>query len=111
MTSRANTYVTDLQNYLDDETGDLADMPAPALALAMFLTSIVAWVTSHEHDKDDTTNVWCWRRPGHRRCREEIVARLDRSPSEIWWQCPHCGVNGVIRGWKGSLWDHRASPA
>jgi hypothetical protein len=37
----ANTYVTDLRHYLDD-TGDLADMPGPALNLAMFFASIVA---------------------------------------------------------------------
>ncbi len=108
MTPRANTYITDLRHYLDEATGDLAAMPAPALTLAMFLSSIVAWVTSREYDEDETTNVWCWRRPGRTRCRGEIVARLDRSALEIAWQCPHCGVNGVIRGWEGSLWDRQA---
>jgi hypothetical protein len=110
MTGRANTYITDLRHLLNEATGDLAEMPAPALNLAMFLTSIVAWATSHEHDKDETTNVWCWRRPTRRRCRGEIVARLDRHASEIVWQCPDCGMNGVIRGWEGTLWDRQPAP-
>ena len=43
----ANTYVTDLRHYLDDSE-DLADLPGPALSLAMVLTSVVAWATDHE---------------------------------------------------------------
>lgn len=37
----------DLRHYLDDSE-DLADLPGPALNLAMTLTSIVAWATDHE---------------------------------------------------------------
>jgi hypothetical protein len=111
MTPRANTYITDLRHYLDEETGELAaDMPAPALRLAMFLASIVAWATSQEGEEGELTNVWCWRSPGRTHCRGEISARLASGSSEIVWQCPLCGVNGVIRGWEGSLWDHRHLP-
>ena len=111
MTPRANTYVTDLRHFLDEETDDLATMPAPALTLAMFLTSIVAWATNHDRHDDEITNVWCWRRPRRRRCRGEIIAHLERSSAEIVWHCPSCGVNGVIRGWEGSLWDRRPPQA
>jgi hypothetical protein len=105
---RADTYVIDLRHYLD-ETGDLADMPGPALNLAMVFAPIVAWATAHATDDDlPTTNVWCWRRPGRRRCRGELLAELRRDSAEIFWQCPMCGVNGVIRGWKHSLWDRRS---
>ena len=107
MRARPNSYVTDLRHYLDEETGELvADMPAPALRLAMFLASIVAWTTSHDGESGDVTNVWCWRSPGRKRCRGEISARLASDSSGTVWQCPLCGLNGVIRGWAASLWDH-----
>jgi hypothetical protein len=110
MTPRANTYVTDFRHYLDDQTGHLpADIPAPALRLAMFLASIVAWATSQDDDDGELTNVWCWRRPNRRPCRGEIVARVESASAEIIWNCPSCGLNGVIRGWEDSLWDHRRS--
>jgi hypothetical protein len=102
----ANTYVTDLRHYLD-ESDDLADMPGPALNLAMVFTSVVAWATDHEPEDILPTNVWCWRRPGRKRCRGELVANLQPGSSEIVWHCPMCGVNGVIRGWEHSLWDRR----
>ena len=100
----AATYVTDLRHYLDDETGDLADIPGPALTPAMFFASIVGWMTDHEPGAV-LTNVWCFRKPGRKRCRGEIMA--DRQGAEIIWHCPLCGVNGVIRGWEDSSWDQR----
>ncbi len=106
----ANTYVTDLRHFLDDSE-DLADLPGPALNLAMVLTSLVAWATDHEPEDILPTNVWCWRRPGRKRCRGELVADLRHGSSEIVWHCPLCGVNGVIRGWEHSLWDRRRGPA
>ena len=27
------------------------------------------------------------------------------APSEIHWRCPSCGDQGVIHGWRGSVWD------
>jgi hypothetical protein len=47
MVQRARTWVVDLRHYLDDETGDLADMPGPALNCALYFSSIVAWVSAH----------------------------------------------------------------
>jgi hypothetical protein len=112
MMARANTYVTDLRHYLDEETGELAaNMPAPALRLAMFFASIVAWATSQSGDDGERTNVWCWRRPDRTRCRGEIIACLPSGAAEIVWQCPFCGLNGVIRGWEASLWDQRRPSA
>ena len=102
---RANTYVIDLRHYLDED-GDLADLPGPALTLARTFTSVVAWVTAYPAaDGLPITNVWCWRRPGRQRCRGELAAELR--DSEIVFECPMCGVNGVIRGWEHSLWDRR----
>lgn len=95
----ANTYVTDLRHFLDD-TADLADLPGPVLNLAMTLTSIVAWATDHKPEDVLPTNVWCWRRPGRKRCGGELIADLQPGSSELFWHCPLYGVNGVIRGWE-----------
>ena len=71
----------DLRHYLDDETGDLADMPGPALNCAFYFGSIVAWVSDHLPGGEPHTNVPCWRRPGaqallgrhHRRASTGLV--------------------------------------
>ncbi len=99
------TWVTDMRHYLD-ETGSLAaTMPAPALNLALFLGSIVGWVTGRGADRAPRTNVPCPRSPGRLRCRGEIVADLEPAGAAITWHCPACGDNGVIRGWEDTRWD------
>ena len=62
----------------------------------------VAWATDQEPE-DVLPMTVCWRRPARKRCRGELIAELQRSSSEIFWHCPMCGVNGVIRGWEHSL--------
>ena len=47
------------------------------------------------------------RKPNHRRCRGEIFARFDSGGAGILWECPLCGDNGHISGWKGTDWDRR----
>ena len=66
---------------------------------------IVGWVTEHLPAGEPDTNVPCWRSPGRKRCRGDMVAERSDGSSEIVWQCPACGANGVIHGWEGSLWD------
>ena len=107
----ARTYVIDLRHYLDADTEDSADLPGPALNLATFSASIVTWATDHPPENVLPTNVWCFRRPGRKRCRGEIVADLQRGSADILWHCPWCGVNGVIRGWEGTVWHLRPGPS
>jgi len=57
MARRPRTWITDMRHYLDD--GMLADMPAPAMDLALHLGAIVAWVTSHAAAPQIETNVRC----------------------------------------------------
>jgi hypothetical protein len=106
----ANTYVTDLRHYLDD-SDDLADMPGPALNLAMVLTSVV------RGRRIMSPRISCPRTCGVGVVRVASVAAANwprafgpGSP-EIAWHCPMCGVNGVIRGWEHSLRDLRRGPA
>ncbi len=100
------TWVTDMQHYLD-ESGHVADMPRPALNLALFLGSIVAWMTSRDVKRIEWTNVPCRRSPRRQRCRGEIYARFDPEDGAIIWECLLCQDNGYIRGWEGSPWDRQ----
>ncbi len=86
-------------------------MPGPALNLALFLGSIVAWVTSGRSSADPRTNVVCRRNPGRRRCRGEVHAAFEADGETIAWHCPVCGGEGVTRGWEGTLWDRRQGKA
>ena len=99
-----DTWITDMRHYLGPD-GRLGEMPTPALNLALFLGSIIAWVTSRSSGRISRTNVPCRRSPGRRRCRGEIHAGLDMEPATIVWQCSECGDCGYIRGWKGTSWD------
>ena len=101
-----DTWITDMTHYLDD-TGRLGTMPGPALNIALFLGSIVAWVSTHASGDCGRTNVVCRRTPGRRRCVGEIVATLAPESARIMWRCPVCGDNGLIHGWEGTRWDRR----
>jgi hypothetical protein len=71
-----------MRDYLDAETGDIPEsIPDPALQLALFFGSIVAWVTDHLPDGDPHTNVPCRRRGGGFRLRPED--RVHRSVSRF----------------------------
>lgn len=103
----SDTWIIDSRHYLDDR-GRLLQVPMRVLNLALFQGSIVAWVTSRLGDRSSRTNVYCRRSPGRRRCSGEIQAALVPSSDRIVWECPLCGDNGLIRGWKGTIWDRRA---
>ena len=99
----ADTWVTDLRHFLD-ESGEVPDLPGPAMNIAVFTGAIAAWVTGRDRDKHESTNVACRRSPGHRRCRGEIVAGFHED-STITWVCPICGDTKIVRGWEGTRWD------
>jgi hypothetical protein len=101
-----HTWMTDMRHYLD-ERGDLAPKPGPAMNLALFMGSIVAWATSHAEPRV-RTNVACRRSPGRVRCRGEILAAPGDEPGRIVWECPECGDNGITYGWEGTRWDRCA---
>jgi hypothetical protein len=106
---RAGTWVTDLRHFLDASGDFPKGIPGPALALALFLGAIVAWVSSGRARSEGRTNVACRWRSGRRRCPGEIVASFEVGGAAIVWRCPQCGDNGVTRGWEGTRWDRRAS--
>ena len=84
-------------------------MPKPALHLANYFGRIVKAVTSRNR-KTLVTGVKCRRRPQRRPCPGEIVAFVDEQrASAIAWFCPVCKDNGLISGWKGTIWDWSVS--
>lgn len=104
----ADTWITDMRHYLDgDGLLAVADLPGPALNLALFQGSIVAWITSAAGRNNPRTNVYCRRSPCRQRCPGEIHAVLEEGPDRILWECPICGDKGLITGWEGTEWDRR----
>ena len=81
----------------------MAELPSRARLLAEYFASIVLDATAN---LDEEPSVRCRRRPGHKRCSGVVMSypSLDNDDS-IHWHCPVCYDNGVIRGWKDTLWD------
>jgi hypothetical protein len=102
------TWYTNATHFLNEE-GQIAEMPGPATALAVFLRSVVGWVTMRYACTAERTNITCRRSPGRQRCLGEIGAYLLPDTGQIVYMCPECGDNGVITGWKGTSWDRSAS--
>lgn len=99
------TLVADLRHFLDED-GHLPDLHGSALNLALHLGAIVAWMTAVVAEEEvEVTNVVCRRRPRHRRCRGQILARFHHPDETIEWVCPACGDHGFIDGWVGTPWD------
>jgi len=98
----ANTWVVGLRHFLTP-AGAMADMPARARVLADYFASIVVDATTN---LDGPPAVSCRRRPGHRRCKGVLVSYPSAEELDsIYWHCPACHDNGVIRGWQNTLWD------
>jgi hypothetical protein len=97
-----NTWIVDLRHYLTP-AGALADMPSRARLLAEYFASIVVDATTNI---DDPPRVRCRRRPAHRRCTGVVMSFPSADEDDaIYWYCPICNDNGVIRGWQNTLWD------
>ncbi len=109
-----DTWVTDMNHYLDTDGMIAENMSTGALNLALHQGAIVAWMTSRRPQDIERTNVNCRRSPGRRRCPGEIIAAFDDETGGIVWRCPLCDDNGFIHGWEGTPWDRtgeiRANP-
>src|SRR5512135_1500089 len=98
------TWFTDARDFLDEQ-GGFNTMSGPAISIAVFLRSIVGWVTMRNARALERTNITCHRKPARRRCIGEIEACIHPDTGDIEYYCPECGNNGVIRGWEGTPWD------
>jgi hypothetical protein len=103
-----NTWIVDLRHYLTP-AGAFAEMPSRARILAEYFASIVVDATANI---DEAPTVRCRRRPGHRRCLGLVMCYpANDEHDSIYWFCPLCNDNGVIRGWQNTLWDGFSGPA
>jgi hypothetical protein len=92
-------FVSDLSHYLD-----LPDtVPAPARRLAGELGLIVQTATSRNPGLAWVSALGCPRRPNHQRCSGTIT--VARTGTSISWECTACHDDGIITGWKHSLFD------
>ena len=99
-----STWITDLTHFLTDD-GSITTITGPARRLGEFLSKIVLRATRETMDESTNPIVKCRRRPGRKPCPGEIEINLDHESGEIYWRCPFCMDNGVIRNWQGSFWD------
>jgi len=99
----------DITHFLDASGAIPDELPGPARNLANHFGAIIAAMTRLPWGIPDEAGVKCRRRPNRRPCNGEIVGFLHPNTLEIEWECPLCGDNGVISGWKGSLWDRSPS--
>ena len=96
----SGTYVTDITHYLDKD-GELAKMPGEARKLASFLVLLIEATTQAIPARNYDTCIRCRTDT----CEGSIRTSVTSKGDGIWWHCPRCGHNGVIRNWQGTKWD------
>ena len=101
-----NAWITDLRRFLNEDRNRV-DMSNRARRLVDYFGSIVKKVTTRQGGAL-ATGVRCRKRFRHKPCWGEIIAFIDEQDA-ISWSCPVCRDNGVISGWKGTIWDWSVS--
>jgi hypothetical protein len=100
----AYTHITDLTDFLD-ETGDILAEPAQSKALGEFFTDIVFMTSYPDIEYPTEYSVSCHCHPEHNPCLGKIVGFINRETDDIVWMCPKCIDRGLIRNWRGTMWD------
>lgn len=105
-----DTWVINLQHYLDKRGQIPPTLPGPARRLAGYFGSIAYQATKplEVEGVEEAPGVRCRRRPQRRACPGEIAAWIDPQTDVIRWTCTWCGDNGYISGWQGTVWDATA---
>ena len=103
-----NTWITDITHFLSGN--ELApDMPAHAKKLAEYFGKIISSATEVKSGVELHTSISCRRRPGRKKCTGKLIVLHQVSTSDIIWRCPVCGDNGIIRNWRGTIWDRKST--
>ena len=68
---------------------------------------IVAAATAGDAHTTWETALPCRRRPANRRCPGRIIVVCTHPEPPIGWRCSHCGDDGTISNWAGTLYDLR----
>jgi hypothetical protein len=91
--------IASLADYLD-EHGCIAPVQGRVRRLAEFLAEVVAAVTMAYGNELPVGPLHCRRK----RCRGLLQIHFD-DDALICWHCPLCADEGVIIGWRNTLWD------
>ena len=67
------------------------------------LGTMISYATALEAGISVDFQPMCWRRPNRQAC--EGVTEIELRKDHIYWNCPKCGDEGVVTGWRGLIWD------
>ena len=104
-----DSWITDAR-HLPDPADEDPGITRAGRNIARYFSSIVAAAAAETSESPAKTHVRCRRRPRRKPCPGKIRAGVDARTDEVTWECPVCGDNGTISGWRGSSWDPSAIP-
>ena len=104
---KPKTLISDIRHFSVDDNFP-PDMPVSARRLAGFLGDIISFATFiADPGIAQEIPMWCRRRPGKKSCKGDLVVYREDNTSDIIWECPKCGDNGIITNWLNTGWDMR----
>ena len=96
--------VTDMTHY--DGIAELdPDKHRPLFRLVDHLGAIVKAGCLAPAGETVATGIACMRRPRNHPCLGFMLIHRVDVPSKLEWRCPQCGDEGVIRNFRGTIWD------
>ena len=95
-------WVIDIRHWLNEsQTGpavpQLKKKVDKLKEIIVFASSVESFVPVESFPK-------CDKRPGRKPCNGRLNIKMV-SDDEIYWICPACGDEGVVRGWKDLFWN------
>jgi hypothetical protein len=99
-----DTWIVNLRHYLKQD-GSIGIESGSGRRLAEYFAAIVQETTGDVDEDGIFPKVRCRRKPKRKPCAGEIQSYIDPEDDAIVWRCPVCGDNGLINGWKETLWD------
>jgi hypothetical protein len=97
------TYISDLQQYLDEKGGINQELVSDEKQFAVFLSRVVEFATRMLPKTLTKTDIECFSSS----CEGIIQTAIKYDHSEIHWYCPVCENEGRITDWQGTIWDKR----
>jgi hypothetical protein len=96
-------YITNLKHLLDASEKMPDEMPQEARELISFLILVIDATTKNLPNSLTQTNIYCFEKG----CSGIIMSAFRPDTEEIHWLCPDCENEGLISGWKETVWDNR----
>lgn len=99
-----DTWIADFTHYLD-ENGNIISAPHEAKTLGEYFAAIILMASFPDSEYPAEFMVKCRRRPKRKPCLAKIIEFIDPETGDIVWTCPKCNDQGVIKNWRGTMWD------